>query len=92
MVKLYPETIAKLSSSDKYKLQCSTAIIFLPDDIKSIFYTDMSKNRLNEHLMLNCLMDYVLLESNSDILDRLSPSTKSTMCEYLNTKIDNYLT
>jgi len=73
-------------------MKVSTAAIFLPDDVKSIFYADMSKNGLNEHLMLGCLVDYVLLQSHSDILDRLATSTKSTMCKYLNEKVDSYLT
>jgi len=92
MVKLYPHTIAKLTDVDRYRLKNSTAVIFLPDNIKSVFYADMSKNRLNEHLMLNSLMNYVLLETNSDILERLEPATRSIMCEHLNAKIDIYLT
>ncbi len=88
---LYPTLVSQLDNHDRYNLKVSNAVLFLPPNIKSVFYSAMNENRLNEHLMLNCLMNYVLLEEESSILERLDKDAKSIVCAYLNEKILLYL-
>ena len=88
---LYPSVVAHLDYNDRYKLKNSTAIIFLPKDIKSVFMMAMAENRLNEHLMLGEMLKYVLLESNCDILERFDRIAKVTICKHLNSKIVEYI-
>lgn len=88
---LYPTLVAHLDDHDRYRLKNSTAVLFLPKDIKGLFMSAMYENRLNEHLMLGEMLKYVLLESNCDILDRFDREKKHIICNHLNSTIIDYI-
>ena len=86
--------LSKLTSEDYYNIQTHIAVIFLPKDVKKVFMSDMTKNRLNEHLMLNLAATYSLRlkeQPNDCITRRLETDTINNLDNYFTDVVKLYV-
>ena len=80
-----------LTEQDKYTIRTSSAIMFMPIELRQKFLDSAWSTNLNEHLLFNQAMNYFLepRKKHSGIFLRLDDRAMQSVLDYIVPKVES---